>query len=217
MPFLISRMAHSPKLTLFFNNDEGAPRLDDSTARKNLDSESAPGLDDDGNPMWVIGRGSHADIGFTSIKVSRRQAYIRCWALETRQVWQIKHEFNACNPSFKDNRDGVIRLPDQWLNIHDYDQFFFAKPEYGFVCTTSPNDTMQAELDPDEGPPTINETMEAAIAETKAATLEIDNMWEALYHMLADIPNSRLMIYGGFALIGLAAWLGAEVLKHLND
>lgn len=158
------------KLTLFFNDENGNPRIDDGMTRRDLDPEAAPMLDDDGNAMWVIGRGKHAHISFPSVAVSRRHAYLRYWAVESRCVWQIKHELNARNPSFKDNRDGVIRLPDQWLNIHDYDQFWFAIPGCGFICTTSPNDTVQSEYETeiDEGPATVNKTMEAAIAEASS-------------------------------------------------
>ena len=155
----------SCKLTLFFNDNEGLPQLDDGMYRRDLDPETAPILDDDGNAMWVIGRGKTAHIAFDSLTISRHQAWLRCWAVESRHVWQIKHNLNATNPSYKDNRDGVIRLPDQWLNIHDYDVFWFAKPQYGFVCTSAPNDTMQVDDSVDDGPPTVNETMEKAISE----------------------------------------------------
>ena len=208
---------NTAKLTLFFNDSDGSPQVDNGLYRRDLDPDTAPFLDDDGNAMWVIGRGKHAHIAFDSIAVSRRHAYLRCWAVESRSVWQIKHDLNARNPSWKDNRDGVIRLPDQWLNIHDYDQFWFAAPENGFICTTSPNDTMQCESETDvldDGPPTVNETMEKAIADAHAQQLQIDNVWEGIYYALKEIPNTRLAIY---AIATVATIIAVEWIRSQGN
>jgi hypothetical protein len=201
----------SNDLTLFFNDADGNPRVDDGLYRRDLDPETAPQLDEDGNALWIIGRGKHADIVFDSLAVSRRHAYIRCWAVESRSVWQIKHDLNARNPSWKDNRDGEIRLPDQWLNIHDYDQFWFATKGCGFICTTSPNDTMQCEADTevDDGPPTINETMERAIAEHEAH--QASHPWYAeLVQVVIDGPKGFPQWLWWLCLMGaglFVAWL----------
>ena len=198
----------SYKLTLFFSDENGVPQIDNGMYRRDLDPETAPILDDDGSAMWIIGRGKGAHITFSSLVISRYQAWIRCWMVESRHVWQIKHNLNAINSSYKDSRDGVVRLPDQWLNIHDYDVFWFARPEFGFVCTSTPNDTMQVD-DLDEGPPTVNETMEKAISQQ--SQIEIDNMWEGIYYSLKEIPNTRLVFY---AIATIATIIAVEWIRN---
>ena len=203
-------MSQSQKLTLFFNDENGDPQVDNGLFRRDLDPEIAPQLDEDGNALWVVGRGKHADIAFGSLAVSRRHAYIRCWAIESRMVWQVKHELNARNPSYKDNRNGVVRLPEQWLNIHDYDQFWFAERKSGFICTTQPNDTMQSYEDTDfgdEGPPTINETMQEAIAKA-------ERPWYAdAVHVILTGPRGFPQWLWWLCLLGaglFVAWLRSQ-------
>lgn len=150
------------RLALYFHENGNIPRI--------LDTETAPKLDEDGCGVWQIGRPGHgASIIFDDNQVSRHQALIRCYTVAGRSQWQIQHSYLAKNRSYKEAPQGeAIALPaGQWLNINEFDRFFFVKRKYGFTATTEIDETLEERIEDDGGPDTENATLKRAIAEMR--------------------------------------------------
>ena len=182
--------------------------------------ESAPisfVLDSEQKRQFLIGRNignaesQLLDIAIPDRTVSKAHALLECRDEYDRDQWFLK---DISRNGTKVN--GVRMDFDRWHRLTGFgDIVECGLNGCGFQADcniTSPG--IERKI-PDE--PTINATMEAAIAAAQAEQVQIDNMWEALYYSIKDIPNTRLIIYGCFVLGGLAVWLGAEVLKHINN
>jgi hypothetical protein len=136
-------------------------------------------LDTDCYPIgheWLVGRVtdiSKPDISLKHDTVSRSQAFIRCITQYQREQWQIKHV--GRNPTYRQmGKTGKTQLAlEYWTNIHDDDVFTFGFGNEGFRATTAIDETLQEDCMIDETP-TVNETINAAIAQHTAALQEAE-------------------------------------------
>ncbi|MEO1208613.1 MAG: FHA domain-containing protein [Cyanobacteria bacterium J06638_20] len=120
--------------------------------------------------------------------------------------WQIMH-LSKTNPTWRGKISSSAEMPHgQWQAIEDGDRIAFGDPRNWIVFRLYGDETLQA-IEQDEGPATVNKTMEEAIAQQMP---EIDNPWEAAFHTWESIrgmPWWQFVLFGVFVLVGLALWL----------
>lgn len=142
-------------LALYFSENDTCPRV----------------LEEQNGHVWVIGRpteGKRPDIAFTSGEVSKQHAAIRCIEDGSIVSWQIKHR--GTNKTYRVRRGIEDELPfDIWLPIEDGDQYYFVRKSMGFTATTDLDETLNnIPFETDDRDRTVNQTLEDAIAESKA-------------------------------------------------
>lgn len=192
------------RLACYFPNEE-QPRI--------LDSDCHPTTQ-----IWVIGRDRpNPDDYSTQLYfrrdnrlVSRSHAALRfseeegTWKLADGN-WEKRRE--SRNGTF--TRSFEALKPFEWVDIQEGDRFYFGSRECWILFSYSTHETIEHERDE----PTVNETLEEAIAETRES--KIDNPWAAIAHIAVKGPEGFPAWLWQYSVLFVASVLGFVAIAWL--
>jgi len=207
-----------PRLALYFLDNDETPRK--------LDTQSAPDLDEEGCPLWTVGRRRVSDthgkspshIYFDKQTISREHAFIRCIEKHQRVRWQIKHV--GTNRTFRKDADLPeselpVELPyGEWVDLNDEDEVYFVHRDLGFIVATSEDTFTEGNFLADDDEPTIGRPR---IKEPEPVGETGRTLWDFLSELAPAIMNGPkglsnwlwwlILFLGGLALSLLIVWL----------